>query len=394
MASPAWRVTVRRPDGTRGPQIRDYLSLQLDARLMRAGGAAGTLQVDVPAGHRAASALTEDGAGLILEVLPATGRVEWSGDIVDVQRTTGVQGRWSVIAEDDDGLLADDVAVPVPGTDLAAGTSTLFSSSVDARTGPAETVWLALVAANIGPSASVGRRRYSWLTLPTSAGRGATVTSAARMDTLLDLAQQLLIPPAVGLPFGLACRVVHADPGGMAVQVWAPTRPPRARYRGAANLRDLTWRKTAPRADEWIVGGAGDGSARLFTRQTDARGARRRRRVRFLDASSSGTAAAALADVAADIAEGSATEQATWQLVPTGVGAQFGVGLHVGDVAEVVLPWRPETPIRDVVRRVELTHDDPTKAPKTVVTVGWPDPDPDQVPTARLAADVDAIVRS
>lgn len=386
MTGPQWRVTVRRPDRTRGPQIRDWLSLDLDDRLMRAGSAPGTLQIEVPRAHRAAAELLQPGAGLILETVPAAGRVEWSGSIVDSEWTSGARGRVSVIAEDDNGVLAGALAYPVTTVDVAAGTSTLFSTSDDVRPGAAEAVWLQYVAQNIGPAAGVARRRYSWLQLPVSADRGATVTARARMDDLLTLAQRLLIPS------GLACRAVHADPASIAVEVWEPTRPARARY-SAANLRNLRWRGTSPRGDEWIVGGAGNGSSRLFTRRTDTRWSWHRRE-RYLDASTSGTASAALAAVAGDIAEGAATEQVTWELVPTGAGARYGAGLRVGDRAQVVLPWRPEAPVDDVVRRVQMRIDSATSAPRVLVTVGWPDPEPEQVAIARFRADTAAIVRS
>lgn len=385
MGDVEWRVTVRRPDGTRGPQVRDWLRLALDDRLMRAGDAPGTLQVDVPLGHRAAAELATPGAGLILETLPATGRVEWSGDVVSVKRAGWSTGTLSVIASDDNDVFVDDQAFPVASTDVAVGSSTLFGAAADVRTGPAETVWLALVAANIGPAAGVARRRYSWLSLPTSAGRGATVTSSARMVDLLTLAQQLLIPS------GLACRAVHSDPAGIAVQVWAPTRPAAARY-GRGQVRDLEWTTQAPTADEVLIGGAGDGASRLFTRVSSTPWGRRRR-VRFIDSSQSGTASVAAADTAAQVAELGATESVRFRLVPSGGAAQYGVDLHVGDLAEVSLPGR-STPLVDVVRRVELSIDSPTSPPAVSVTVGWPDPEPEQVTVARVRSDVAALVRS
>lgn len=380
-----WRVTVRRPDGTRGPQIGDWLRLSLDDRLMRAGDTPGTLQVDVPIGHRDADELVAPGAGLILETLPPTGRVEWSGPVKQVQRSGWSTGRLSVIAEDDNAVLAGEEAYPVASTDVAAGTSTLFASSADVRTAAAETAWLAIVAANIGPAAGVARRRYSWLSIPASGGRGATVTTSARMVDLLSLGQQMLIPS------GLAFRAVHSDPAGVAIQVWVPTQPANARY-GKGQVRDLEWTIQAPIADEVIIGGAGDGTSRLFTRVSQTPWGRHRR-VAFVDSTGSGTAAAAVADTAAQVAEMAATESVRFRLVPGSAGAQYGTGLHVGDVAEVSLPGRP-TPLVDVVRRVEMSIESATAPPQVSVTVGWPDPDPEQMTAARVREQVAAIVRS
>lgn len=385
--TPEWRVTVRLPDGTRGEQIRDWSALDLDARLMGAGGRVGQLRIDVPASHRAASDLLEPGAGLILEALPAAGRVEWSGDVVDAQWTSGRAGRVSVIAEADDALWRDSVALPSPTVDISTTATSVQPASHDVRTGPAETVALAYMAANIGPAAGITRRRYSWLVLPTSVGRGGTVTYRARMQTLLEIVQQVLVPA------GLAARVVHKDTGQRAVEVWAPAQPAAARYSVAAgSVRDLTWHVTAPIGTDWTAGGQGEDTARDFTRLAQPSWGRFRRE-RFVDVRASEGFDELRAAIDARVAEDVATEQVTWRLVPTGDAARFGVDLHVGDLVEVSIPGR-ETPVVDVVRQVQMRIDRAGEPPVITVTAGWPDADPEQTTIARVRADVAAIVRS
>lgn len=81
-------------------------------------------------------------------------------------------------------------AFPQPAKVLNATPST-FTAAHDVRTGPIETVLLAYIAANLGPTAPVANRRQTKLVLPASLGRGGSTTVSARMDDLARLVHDL-----------------------------------------------------------------------------------------------------------------------------------------------------------------------------------------------------------
>lgn len=391
MQSP-WLLDIRDANGAIVGQLLDYSLLRLDARQLAAGGTVGTLTVEVPATHRHAGKLLAPGAGLVLRhrEAPRIGgwpRVEWSGDAVSTSAGEGRGATVQVVAESDDALLRESVAYPDTTVDVStSGTTVVSSQAFDVRTGAAETVWLAYVAANIGPTAGIVRRRYPWLAIPASLGRGTTGTRRYRWDDLLTIAQQVLVPS------GLTARVVHSyATGGLAVEVWTPTAAPGARYGvRAGNVADASYEATAPRADDVIVGGGGSSTARVLTRRTAAGWGRRRREV-FVDESSTQAYAELQEAGAAQLATDSATQRMSGVAVEGASGARFGRDLHLGDVATVTCLGRTVT---DVVRRVELEHSSAEQAPQVRITVGWPDPDPEQVTAARVRRDVAAIVRS
>ncbi len=396
MASP-WRVTVCDEAGRRVGQIQDYASMRGDWRVLGAGGTVGTTNLVVPRAHRRAAQLGTLAAGIVVEHVDGGGRVEWSGDVVDVEVTGGPDGTVSVIAEAHDALLRDTVLWPAPGVDVSATAITTLPTAYDVRTGPAESVVLAYLAANIGPAAGIVRRRYAWLVIPESSGRGATVTGRARMGDALTLAQDLLIPS------GLAARVVHLDQatagavGRLAVEVWEPTQAAGARWSDTAGTAtDVVFRATAPTIDDAVAGGGDTDVDRQFTRRARA-GVGRWRREAFLDARASDGLGEIRQDVDARLQEASATEQVEFtavQALPRS-GRQtprFGVDWHLGDIGTVSVLGRP--PVTDVIRRVELDHSDPSKPMRVKATVGWPDGDPEQVTAARVRRDTAAIVRS
>jgi hypothetical protein len=122
------------------------------------------------------------------------------------QVTSGqVHSIWRRMESDDDGNVSDvttlgfisdldevasRLAFPDPSKVLT-GAPGKFSATHDKRTGPVETVLLAYIAANLGPTAPVTNRRQSRLVLPASLGRGGTTTVSARMDDLGRLVHDL-----------------------------------------------------------------------------------------------------------------------------------------------------------------------------------------------------------
>ncbi len=137
------------------------------------------------------------------------------------------------------------------------------TADYDTRTGAAETVLLGFINANAGPGALAARRVTS-LTLPTTLGRGGTVTVTARFDNLGQLVRDLAEPAGLrvtikqdgtSLVLGLEPR---AD-----LSAWA-------RYgtvaEGGPGVLSPDWsmRIAAPRLTWAIVAGGGEGAARVL----------------------------------------------------------------------------------------------------------------------------------
>lgn len=137
------------------------------------------------------------------------------------------------------------------------------SADYDTRTGAAETVLLAFVNANVGPGALAARQRPG-LTLPTTLGRGGTVTITARFDNVGQLVRD--IAEAAGL------RVTVLQAG--ASLVLAVDQPADlsawARYgtgdAGGPGILSEEWEYTvkAPELTRALVGGGGEGAARIL----------------------------------------------------------------------------------------------------------------------------------
>jgi hypothetical protein len=128
--------------------------------------------------------LDEDGEQVTSGQVRALGRSykpDEQGKIVDTT-TLGF------IGDSDD--LWSRLCWPDPSHPLT-GIPSNFPTVYDERTGARETILLAYIAANLGPTAPIVSRRLNELLLPVSQGRGGTTTYQARMDVLGDVAEVL-----------------------------------------------------------------------------------------------------------------------------------------------------------------------------------------------------------
>lgn len=146
---------------------------------------------------------------------------------------------------------------------------TAQATDYDVRTGPAETVLLAYIDANAGPGA-LAARQIPGLVVPTSAGRGGTVTITARFDTLGRLVAD------TAMAAGLTVDVVPDDDDLLVTVAAAPDLTASARYgtgtSGGPGLLGEGAQVTLSKPDltRALVGGGGEGTARVLRERSSA----------------------------------------------------------------------------------------------------------------------------
>jgi hypothetical protein len=245
-------VEVRNSSLARVGQIlaADLIGLELALRYNKLGAWKITLRSD----HPLVDSLRAPGAGLI--VTGPTG-VLISGPTVSATNSKTSEdptGTWDVIGTDDALILGERLAYPVPTTaDL-----TLQTSAYDTRTGAAETIAKAYVNANVGPSAPVARRN-SAVTIDTDLGRGTSLTVNARFDTLGELVESILTPSTLGFN-------ITQSGASLVFTVYAPVDRSSLIRMDVDNLRlsKSEYTYSSPSATRVIVGGSGQGAARVL----------------------------------------------------------------------------------------------------------------------------------
>lgn len=199
-AAAAWVWTVRDDTLTEyDGQIDGYLDVQCTPKDLDVGDWSLTLPID----HPDVDLLLTEGFGVVAR-LPGNQDVIASG-YVDQQKTTYAG------AEDDQpdtvtltgaldvSLLAGEQCWPDPAKWLNDATSrNVLTGGVDARSGIAEDVLLAFIAANIGSSAFHSTsttphidRRQSQLVIPSSSHRGSSGSYQGNFGSLLEMGQAI-----------------------------------------------------------------------------------------------------------------------------------------------------------------------------------------------------------
>lgn len=245
-------VEVRNSTLARVGQIlpADLRGLELALRYNKIGGWKVSLRGD----HPLLETLRSPGSGLI--VTGPTG-VIISGPTASATYTktsSDTTGTWEIIGTDDSIILGERLAYPVPSTDDLS----LQTAAYDTRTGPAETVVKEYVAANMGASAPASRR-ITALTVDTDLGRGQTVKGNARFESLGALAESLLVTSALGFD-------VIQNGSNLTFNIYEPVDRSATIRMDVDNLRltSSTYSYTSPVATRVIVGGSGDGAARIL----------------------------------------------------------------------------------------------------------------------------------
>lgn len=148
--------------------------------------------------------------------------------------------------EDDWRLLTRVLGWPVPTAPLTAQTS-----EYDTRTGPAETVAKAVIAANVA-------RLGLPVTVAPSLGRGSSITAAFRFHPLADRLLPLITQAGIGL-------TVRQEGAGFVVDAYAPAAYPRTLSEASGVVQAWEWTHEAPRATRTVVGAGGEGVDRYLS---------------------------------------------------------------------------------------------------------------------------------
>lgn len=234
----------------------DYLT---SFTIVRRFNGIGTWTVTLPVGHPMEVVLKQPGAGIIVTV---RGTVLMSGFTTWTQTTQNVDdpdGVTQITGLDDSVLLRDHLAYPTPSTaDVTAQTS-----AYDVRTGTAEDIIKSYVSDNFGPTAPT-LRKNPFLSVETSLSRGATVKGSARFDVLYDLVKGLA-DASTNAGTTLGFTIVQSG-SSLVFKVYTPTdRSSYVRMDIANNkLTETTYSLAQPKTTRAIVGGSGDGTARVF----------------------------------------------------------------------------------------------------------------------------------
>lgn len=386
-----WQVMARTPGLVEQEHCAGYTSLSMDLRWLDVG----TWQLELPIDHYALGILSQRGAGIVVRATGAA-PVVMSGFVTEVSagwsgsESTGV----TVSGVTDDAVLAGEVVYPSPGLDIAPGVVWQWPAAASSKSGPGETVLLSYISEQVGPAAAITRRRYPWLTIPASLGRGSTVTRSERLTSLLDVAT------AICTTAGLGVTVRQAGQGTLAVLVTVPQVRADAVFSAqVGNVVSLEVARRAPQVDEVIVGGESSRQSRVFARQVAAGApAWKYRRARFVD--SSGTSVLAEMQAAADEQLTQDGEQVSARVVGRDVpGIRYGVHYALGDRVPIGVPTAGSgifgsSQVLDVVSAVRIEHA-ANRPSETTVTIGPLDDDSAAADAAlrRLATAVLATLR-
>lgn len=210
----------------------------------------GSLEFTLPADHSRIPALTASGARVVVNYRPP-GRAEQfliSGAVVDVGGGGPSKQPWRKFAVVDDwSVLTDELQCwPNPtGTIAQQGDDAAYFT----RTGPAETVLKQVVAPN-------ATRQGSVLTVPATAGLGATITASVRFHTV---AERLF--PAVEQA-GLGVRVRQSGASRL-LEVYVPTTRTRVLTQESGIVVSGEYSVSRPTITRVVALAGGEGTARV-----------------------------------------------------------------------------------------------------------------------------------
>lgn len=365
-----YALYVRDADRRTMAEVDHFTRLDLELRFNEVG----TWAIDVPPGGDAARRLAP-GAGLIVV---RDGETLLSGPVRAQRRSWSDERSLATFSGPDDAVyLRDRLAYPVPsGPPYAA-------AEADVRTGVASTVMRAYVDANAGPGANP-ERRVRGLALGTDPLIGTSGTWRARFVGLLELLQSIAV--AAG---DLGFRVVQAGTD-LEFQVYQPVDRTRTAIFSPklGTLRAFEYAVEPPELNYVIVGGGGEGTARLFVERGDPDSIVEWDRIEsFRDRRDT---------TASDELSLTADEELTERAVKTSLsvtpldtdGLAFGTGYGLGDRVTVVITRETSivdpaletlTEMQDVIRgiHITLTPDGAETVQPIVGTPDGPDPSPD-----------------
>lgn len=343
---------VRDASLNRVAQVEDFTSAQLALRFNDVGA---WLIEGMPLSSVAAQALVP-GAGI---VATQGDRVLLSGPLLFPEITWDENG-YVLNASGADDMLAvyGRLTFPDPSMypDPVTGQWSVYSD--DRGPDPAETVMKEYVEANAGPSA-LSPRQVTGLTIAPDTGLGDTVSFSARNEAMGGVLRQLATAGG-----GLRFTVVQ-ESGGLVFDVAEVVdRSATARFSPTlGNLQHLRYGRKMASTNWVLVGGGGDGVARVFVTGTNAdsiatwgmvlEGFRDQRQTSVVDE--------LLAAAAEELAEKGDQDGIALEPIDTDALA-FGTDYGLGDMVTVLVDGVPITePIREA--RIEIKDDVATVFP-------------------------------
>lgn len=318
----------------------------------------GTWLVEaIPAASSEAAHIAR-GCGLVVE---RDGAVFLSGPATRIRRYTNDNGVEMVdISGITDLAYLQVSAHPVPATLNTA------TQEADVRTGVAETVIKAYVAANVGSSAH-SSRKVAGLTIAADTTVGSSVEGRARFQNLIDLLASLAL---AGGDLGFTLDQ-DTDSTDLIFDVYDP--PDRSNEVvfsiDLGTLAGYDWQVAAPTGNWVDVGGGGEGTARTFRSGGDSASISDwgRRIETFVDRRD--TTDLTELDQSRDETLAEQAEQQTLEITPADVSAfVFGDDYGLGDIVTGEIA---DTPIPLVVRSATIVLE-PGKAEQVTPLLATP----------------------
>lgn len=348
---PSWVLRLRFPDGSVGRGTGLWVG-----DLVERDGLPATLQVTGP--------LAE--LEFLFTITPRVAAVD-SGCVLErdgAQRFTGLLSDVEVTGTNQVTLTYQSDLIWVWSRIVYPNPAAVWASQApaayDAQSGPAETVMLHYVDANVGPGALAARRAPT-LTLATSAGRGgATGTINGRFDNVGRLVTDL--GEAHSLRFDMTDVNGTLTGSIRATRDLSNTVVYGASNTGGAGLLDQGWTQTlhVPQLTEALVAGSGDLGARVLRQRSDPVAATEWGRTIESLVEETSTGVAADLDTAGDkaLADGSAPLEIQGVTVREVNGFRLGTDVLLGDLVGLEMYF----PVTDRVRqiRTQITPDGTT----------------------------------
>lgn len=353
-ATPEWLLYVRDDQLRRVAQIDEYEKAEATRRFNAVGSWALTLDRR----SAAAAALLRPGYGI---EITCDGAPFLAGPTTK-PRATRTEGSWTATfgGVDDMVWLRRRLVSPQPGSSGPP----YSSAEYDVRSGAGSTVLRGFVDANCGPGA-VATRRYPGLTLDPDPLIGSAVVGRGRWQVLLDLLTDLATEAG-----GLGFQVVQ-NGAALRFGVFAPVdRSDQVVFsEGLGTLAGYDLTREVPDSTHVVVGGGGEGTARVIVERDSADAATWGRIEKFVDRRD--TSDVAELTTAGDAALTEDGETLSLGATPVDTVQQtFGTHYQLGDRVSVLVDDDPTSAVSELIREatVTLTPD----AARVVPTIGTP----------------------
>lgn len=338
-------------------EIDDYQSLELRLRY----NDVSTWQLTLDRRHPMADVLCTPGNGIILRRIGSSS-VTLSGPWTEqTHERTGNVNTVTLSGIDDTGWLARRLVYPDPN-DIVPPYNTQIE---DVQTGKASSVMYHFVHENAGLGAPTERRVHG-LAVGADPNIGPTVTFSGRWQNLLSLVQEIAVASeAGGVPLGFIARQ-NVFLGQNTISFFEFAVPDHTSVRFShelGNMASFTYKRTAPTSNYAIVGGEGEGTARLYAEKPDSVSVAEWGRIEGeLSDSRNGSTTAEMKQAADhNLAENASTTSLSITPIDT-PDQQYGVHYTLGSKVTVIFDVlggsvvnAVPTQIQDIVREVSIT---------------------------------------